>query len=199
MALSLPIVDGLELAAPYRSLLNPDAIVRDAHGRPRRLPRYFYAVDSWAAALDIQLTDHFALWEFIDVDLHEPMPLRRFPRYVPCAVTLLAAHLEVLRLELGVPVHVAANGGYRSPSHARSAPGSTHAWATAANIYRIGETYLDGRESIERVSAIANRLLPAMRTRGYGSGPGCADDHLHLDLGYVTAIPGTAPGEEGAR
>jgi len=199
MALPLPIVDGLELAAPYRSLLNPDAIVRDSYGRPRRLPRFFYAIDSWAAALDVHLTDHFALWEFIDVDLHEPMPLRRFPRYVPCAVTVLAAHLEVLRLELGVPVHIAANGGYRSPSHARSTPGSTHAWGTAANIYRIGETYLDGRESIERVSAVANRLLPAMRTRGYGSGPGCADDHLHLDLGYVTAVPANAPGGEGTR
>ena len=58
---------------------------------------------------------------------------------------------------------------------------------------------LDGRESIERVSAIANRLLPVMHTRGYGSGPGCTDDHLHLDLGYVTAIPGNAPAEEVAR
>jgi len=199
MALPLPIVDGLELAAPHRSLLNPDAIVRDSHGRTRRLPRFFYAIDSWAAALDIQLTEHFALWEFIDVDLHEPVPLRRFPRYVPCAVTLLAAHLEVLRLELGAPVHIAANGGYRSSSHARSTPGSPHAWGTAANVYRVGDTYLDDRESIERVSAIANRLLPAMRIRGYGSAPGCADDHLHLDLGYVTAVPGAAPGEEASR
>jgi hypothetical protein len=199
MPLGLPIVDGLDLGAPYRSLLNPDAIVRDSHGRPRRLPRFFYAIESWAAALDIHLTEHFALWEFIDVDLHEPMPLRRFPRYVPCAVTVLAAHLEVLRIELGVPVHVAANGGYRSPSHARSTPGSTHAWGTAANIYRIGETYLDSRESIERVSTVADRLLPAVRTRAYGSGPGCADDHLHVDLGYVTVIPGSAPGEEAPR
>lgn len=199
MPLGLPIVDGLELGAPYRSLLNPDAIVRDSHGRPRRLPRFFYAVDSWATALDIHLTEHFALWEFIDVDLHEPMPLRRFPRYVPCAVTVLAAHLEVLRIELGVPLHVAANGGYRSPSHGRSAPGSTHAWGTAANIYRIGETYLDSRESIERVSAVANRLLPAARTRPHGFGPGCADDHLHLDLGFVTVIPAGAPGEEPPR
>ena len=197
MGLPLPIVDGLELAAPYRSLLSPDAVVRDARGRARRLPRFFYAIDSWAAALQIQLTDHFALWEFIDVDLHEPMPLRRFPRYVPCAVTVLAAHLEVLRLELGVPVRIAANGGYRSPSHGRSTPGSIHAWGTAANIYQVGETYLDGRDSIERVATIANRVLPAVRTRGYGSGPGCADDHLHLDLGYVTAIPGGAAAAEG--
>lgn len=199
MALPLPVVDGLELGAPHRSLLMPDAIVRASRGRARRLPRFFYLVESWAAALETRLTEHFALWEFMDVDLHEPAPLRRFPRYVPCAVSVLAANLEVFRLEVGLPVHVAANGGYRSPSHGRSTPGSTHAWGTAANLYRIGDEYLDNRESIERFGAIATRVLPAIRTRAYGVEHGCADDHVHLDLGHVTAVPADAPVEEAPR
>jgi hypothetical protein len=196
LALSLPIVDALELGVPYRSLLMPGAVVRDSHARRRRLPRFFYSVDSWALALETRLTAHFALWEFMDVDLYEPAPLRRFPRYIPCAVTALAAHLEVLRTQLGASVHIAANGGYRSPSHGRSAPGSTHSWGTAANIYRIGDQYLYDKDAIERYSSLAVDLLPAIRPRPYGPGPGCVDDHVHLDLGYVTAVPADAPGEE---
>jgi hypothetical protein len=136
------------------------------------------------------------LWEFMDVDLYEPVPLRRFPRYVPCAVSLLAAHLEVFRTEVGTPVHIAANGGYRSPSHGRSAPGSTHSWGTAANIYRIGNESLDDRDTIERYSSIATGLLPAMRTRPYGHDAGCADDHAHFDIRYVIAVPTDAADEE---
>jgi hypothetical protein len=197
MGLPLPVVDGLSLGAPQQSLLMPDAIVRDSHGRSRRLPRFFYTVESWALAVETQVTEHFALWEFMDVDLYEAAPLRRFPRYVPCAVPLLAAHLEVLRMQFGAPIHIAANGGYRSPSHGRSSPGSIHAWGTAANIYRIGDLCLDDRESIERMSAIATRLLPAINARAYGPDAGCADDHLHVDVGCVTALP---PGstDEGA-
>ena len=196
MPLPLPIIDGFELGAPHRSLLMPGAIVRDSHARSRRLPRFFFAVESWALALETHLTPHFALWEFMDVDLYEPAPLRQFPRYVPCAVTALAAHLEVLRTQVGLPVHIAANGGYRSPSHGRSQPGSPHAWAAASNIYRIGDQYLDDRESIERYSSLAADLLPAIRPRPYGPGPGCVDDHLHLDLGYLTVVPTDAPNEE---
>jgi hypothetical protein len=196
VALPLPIVDGLELGAPYRSLLMPGAVVRDSHARVRRLPRFFYAVTSWAVALETQITPHFGVWEFMDVDLYEPAPIRRFPRYVPCGVTALAAHLEVVRLHVNAPMHIAANGGYRSPSHGRSVPGSTHCWGTAANIYRIGDQYLDDKDSIERYSSIASELLPAMRSRPYGTGPGCVDDHVHLDIGYVTAVPADATGEE---
>ena len=192
----LPIVDGLELDAPVRSLLMPGVAVRDSHARLRRLPRFFYAVESWAAALETRLTPHFALWEFMDVDLFEPAPLRRFPRYVPCAVTSLAAHLEVLRLHIGAALHISANGGYRSPSHGKSIAGSPHCWGTAANVYRVGDQYLDERESIEKYSELAVELLPALRARPYGSGPGCVDDHVHLDLGYLTAVPSDAPGEE---
>lgn len=199
MGLPLPIVDGLELGAPHRSLLMPDAVVRASRGRARRLPRFFFAVESWAAAMETRLADHFALWEFMDVDLYEPAPLRRFPRYVPCAVAILAAHLEVLRAEVGVPVHIAANGGYRSPSHGRSTPGSMHGWGTAANIYRVGDDYLDNRESIERVATIATRVLPAIRARSYGPEHGCCDDHVHLDIGHVVAVPADAAVEETPR
>lgn len=196
MSLPLPIVDGLHLRAPLRSLLMPGATVRDSRGRARRLPRFFYAIESWQAALDTRVTPHFALWEFLDVDLYEPLPVRTFPRYVPCAVTMLAAHLEVLRGAAGAPVHIAANGGYRSPSHLRSSAGSPHAWACAANIYRIGDDYLDDREKIEKYSALATTLLPSARTRPYGSDPGAVDDHVHIDIGHVIAVPMESPPED---
>ena len=196
MTLPLPVVDGLQLRAPLRSLLMPGALVRDSRGRTRRLPRFFYAIESWQTALDLKLSPNFALWEFIDVDLYEATPVRLFPRYVPCAITLLAAHLEVLRDAVGVPVRIAANGAYRSPSHGRSTPGSPHSWGSAANIYRIGEEYLDEREKIEKYSALASSLMPALRMRPYGSEPGCVDDHLHLDLGHVVAVPMDAAAEE---
>jgi hypothetical protein len=196
MTLPLPIVDAFDLSDLHKSLLMPDRIVQDDHARQRRLPRFFYAVDSWAAALETRLTRHFALWEFMTVDLYEPEPLRRFPRYVPCAVSMLAAHLEVFRLQVGAPVHIAANGGYRSPSHGRSSIGSPHTWGTAANIYRIGDEYIDDREKIEQYSLVATALLPVVRAKSYGSGPAFTDDHLHIDIGYVTAIPLEARDEE---
>ena len=191
----LPIVDGLELDAPIRSLLMPGAVVRDSHARLRRLPRFFYAVESWQTALDTRLTPHFALWEFMYVDLYEPAPLRRFPRYVPCAVTTMAAALQVVRDQIGQPIHIAANGGYRSPSHGKSTRGSPHAWGVAANIYRIGDEYLDDRDRIERYAALATGLLPALHACTYGLGAGCVDDHVHLDLGFVTVVPPDAPSE----
>ena len=196
MTLPLRIVDALDLGDLHRSLLMPHMIVRDYQARKRRLPRFFYAVDSWAIALETHLTSHFALWEFMTVDLYEPEPLRRFPRFVPCAVSMLAAHLEVFRLQIGAPVHIAANGGYRSPSHGRSTVGSPHAWGTAVNIYRIGDEYVDDREKIERYSSLATALLPAVRAKGYGPAPAFADDHLHIDIGYVRAVPAEAPDEE---
>lgn len=192
--LSLKVVDGLTLESEYRALLKPGALVRDSDGRSRRLPRFFYEVESWAQALETQLSAHFALWEFMDVDLHEP--LRAYPRHVPCAVTVLAAHLEVVRSEVGAPMHIAANGGYRSPAHAKTAPSSPHCWGTAANIYRIGHEYLNERAKIERCNAVATRVLPALHARPFGSEPRHADDHVHLDLGYVTVVPPDAPGED---
>lgn len=187
--LGLPIVDGFDLPGPLRSLLRPGEVSKLANGEEHRLPRFFYTIESSAVALNTQLTPHFALWEFIEVDLHESALLRAYPRYVPCAVTALANALEVFRSTVGAPVKIAANGGYRSPSHAGSASGSAHCWGTAANVYRIGTEFLDSEDRIQRYSEVVSKSLAACWTRPYGHARGQADDHLHLDLGYVTAVP----------
>src|SRR3954465_8041689 len=185
----LRVVDGLTLPPDYRKALRPGEEWKDSAGHPRQLPRYFYEVPSWDSAMKIELASHFLLWEFIQVDVREAAPLRTFPRYVPCAITLLAVCLERFREAVGSLVHISANGGYRAPSHGLSRNASLHCWGVAANIYRIGDTYLDTRSSIERFSLTARETLPAVWTRPYGSPAGFAEDHLHLDLGYVTSIP----------
>ena len=195
VALPLPVVDGLELDERHQRALCPDQIIRDRRGRLRRLPRFFYEVDSWQTAQSVDLTEHFALWEFLTVDVREVEPLRSFPRYVPCALTALAAHLELFRDAVGTYVHIAANGGYRSPRHALTSGASTHCWGTAVNIYRIGDDYLDTQEKIERYARIAERKVPGCWLRPYGSEKGYADDHLHLDLGYMLVVPREAPSE----
>ena len=194
--LGLPIVDGRDLPRALREVLRPGELLPDRSGRKRRLPLFFYEVDSWDTALRLPLAPHFTLWEFLGVDVRETHAMRTFPRYVPCAVTLLAAHLEVLRDAVGTYVHVAANGGYRSPAHALSRFASTHCWGTAANIYRIGDDYLDSRERIERYAAIVRGRLPAVWIRAFGHDDGEADDHLHIDLGHVVSVPLEA-GSEG--
>ena len=185
----LPIVDGLSLAEPHRLLLRPGEMMATHTGRLYRLPRFFYAVESSAVGMKTQLTPNFALWEFIDVDVREPALLRAYPRYVPCAVTILATAMEVFRRAVGAPVRIAANGGYRSPSHASSGSASPHCWGTAANIFQVGQEYIDTGERIGRYAEIACRSLAACWTRPFGTGLGEADDHLHLDLGYVTLVP----------
>jgi len=185
----LRVVDGLTLPMEYRKALRPGEDWKDSTGRPRQLPRYFYEVPSWDMAMKIELASHFLLWEFIQVDVREAPPLRTFPRYVPCAITLLAVCLERFREAVGALVHISANGGYRSPSHRFSKNATPHAWGTAANIYRIGDTYLDNRSAIERFSLIARQTLPGIWTRPYGTPTGYAEDHLHLDLGYVLSVP----------
>lgn len=185
----LVVVDGLSLDADRRRALRPGEVTRDATGHERTLPRWFLRIDSWEDALQTQLTSHFALWELIGVDVREAHTLRGFPRYVPCALLLLATALEVFRLEVGTYVHVAANGGYRSPGHGLSRQASRHCWGTAANIYRIGDTYLESSRDIERYAAMARSLIPGVWTRPAGSADGQADDHLHFDLGYVTVEP----------
>ena len=198
----LPVVDGLELSARHRELLNPGGLLVGRDGETHRLPRYFYEIDSWDRALATQLSANFGLWEFIDVDVREPAVLRIFPRYVPIAVSMLAAALEMFRMEVGVPVRVMANGGYRSPSHAFSTGGSPHCWATAADIYRIGSEYLDTPQRIDRYGTIARRVLPFSRIRPSGDAITATDDHLHVDIGYVTVVPRGASerdGDEGVR
>ncbi len=186
---SLSVVDGLTLAPEYRKALRPGEMWADAAGRQRQLPRYFYEIPSWDMAMKVQLTPHFLLWEFIQVDVRETPVLLSFPRYVPCAITLLAVCLERFREAVGSFVHISANGGYRSPSHKLSRNAGLHSWGVAANIYRIGDTCLDTRGAIERFSLVARETLPGVWTRPYGSPAGFAEDHLHLDLGYVTSVP----------
>ena len=194
-SLALRLVDGLDLGEAMRRALRPGDFMRDREGRARRLPRYFYEVPSWDAALATELTPHFGLWELLDVDFREAEPMRTFPRYVPCAIVLLATHLEVLREKVGTVVRVAANGGYRSPAHRLSRAASAHSWGTAANIYRIGDEMMDSQEKIEKYSRLAREVLPGVWSRPYGAGAGFAFDHVHLDLGYATVVPHDAPSE----
>lgn len=198
----LPVVDGCTLDERRRRLLRPGAVMRDRAGRAHRLPRWFYEVHSWRQARELQLSPHVGLWELMDVDVREAELLRvAWPRYVPCAVSVLAAHLEVLRREVDTYVHVAANGGYRSPAHRLSTHASPHCWGTAANLYRVGDDWLHDRETIERYAGLVRRLLPHVRVSPYGPSPGEADDHLHLDLGWLRVEPpeadGAAGGEDG--
>lgn len=127
--------------------------------------------------------------------MREARSVRLFPRYVPCAVTLLAAHLELFRREAGTFVFIASNGGYRSPSHGLVDYASPHCWGTAANVYRTGDDFLDTQEKIERWARIAARVSRGLWIRPYGHDKGEADDHLHLDVGYAVLTPrgGEAP------
>ena len=185
----LAVVDGLELGPAYREALRPGELVRDGAGRAVQLPRYFYEVPTWEAALVTELAPHFGAFEFLDVDVREAEPLRAFPRYLPCGVVAFAAVLERFREAVGGPVRIAANGGYRSPSHALSRDTSPHLWGAAADIYRIGGEYLDSPERIRRFGDVARRMLPGVWVRPTGEEPGQAFDHLHLDLGYLTLVP----------
>jgi hypothetical protein len=194
-SIPLRIVDGRRLERKYRDVLRPGGVLSDAQGQAHPLPRFFYEVPSWDAALSTQLSENFALWEFIHTDVHEAEPLRTFPRYVPCAITLMALGLEPFRAAVGSYVHIAANGGYRSPAHALSAHATPHAWGTAVNIYKVGDTMLDELEVLEHFARIAYRSMPGVYVRPFGNIPGFTDDHLHLDFGYVVAVPRGAPFE----
>jgi hypothetical protein len=183
-------IDGLKLPEEYRALLRPGETETDLCGHAHRLPRFFYEVGSWEEAHEVRLAPHFTLAELMLVDCREAeLLLRDFPHYVPCAVILLAAFLEDFRREVGAPVFISANGGYRSPAHQTGGAKSIHAWGTAANVYRVGDTFLDDARSIERYGAIASSLSRAVLVRPFGSREGETDDHLHLDLGFVSLTP----------
>jgi hypothetical protein len=187
---SIKVVDAFDLDDELRSLLKPGEMVKDADGRRHRLPRYFYEIPDHEAAVSIRLSPHFGLNEFTLVDLKEAARLQQFPRYIPCAVRVLAFYLEQFRREAGASVHIPVNGGYRSPSHKLSLTASPHMWATAADIYRIGTTILKGKESIEKYNGIAEDLSDDIHILPYGHVTGAnADDHIHFDLGYITVIP----------
>jgi hypothetical protein len=194
-SIPLRIVDGRRLEKKYRDALRPGGMLTDAQGQAHMLPRYFYEVPSWEVAVRLQLSEHFALWEFVHTDVREAEPLRMFPRYVPCAITLMALGLEQFRDAARAFVHIAANGGYRSPGHALTVHATPHAWGTAVNIYRVGDTMLDEREALEHYAELAYRSMPGVYVRPFGIKPGYTDDHLHLDFGYVVAVPRGAPYE----
>lgn len=186
----LRAVDGLDLPAEYRALLRPGEAETDSQGRTHYLPRFFYEIRSWQEAHDIRLAPHFTLAELMLVDCREArLLLSQFPHYVPCAVTLLAIALENFRREVDAPVFISANGGYRSPAHQRGGGKSIHAWGTAANVYRIGDTFLSEAKSITKYAEIAASLGPGVFVRRFGFRPGQTDDHLHFDLGFATVTP----------
>jgi hypothetical protein len=189
-AQGLKVVDAFDLEDEIRTILKPGEMVRDAQGRRHRLPRYFYEIPSHEAALSTRLTPHFGMNEFILTDLKEAPRLQQYPRYVPCAVRILAFYLEQFRAACGSSVHIAVNGAYRSPSHKLSLGATPHMWGTAADVYRIGGAILKTKESIEKYNDIAEDLSEDIMVLPYGHDIGrSADDHVHLDLGYVTLIP----------
>src|SRR5438094_7046733 len=157
----LRAIDGLNLPEDYRALLRPGEAETDFRGNVHHLPRFFYEIGSWVEAHEIRLALHFTLAELMLVDCREArLLLNQFPHYVPCAILLLARFLEDFRREVDAPVFVSANGGYRSPAHQIGGAKSIHAWGTAANIYRIGDTFLSDTKSIEKYRTIPPSLSP---------------------------------------
>jgi len=186
----LRTIDGLSLAEEYRVLLRPDESEAGADGAVHRLPRFFYEIGSWEEAHEVRLAPHFTLAELMLVDCREArLLLSQFPHYVPCAILLLARFLEDFRREVDAPVFISANGGYRSPAHQIGGAKSIHAWGAAANIYRIGDTFLCDTKSMEKYRTIAASLSPAVFVRPFGRGEGQTGDHLHIDLGYARLTP----------
>jgi hypothetical protein len=186
----LRAIDGLQLSQEYRSLLRPAETETDVPGNVHRLPRFFYEIGSWQQAHETRLAPHFTLAELMLVDCREAtLLLSQFPHYVPCAIVVLARFLEDFRREVDAPVFTSANGGYRSPAHRIGGAKSIHAWGTAANIYRVGDTFLTDGRSLEKYRAIAVSLSPAVFVRPFGHEPGQTNDHLHIDLGFVSLTP----------
>jgi hypothetical protein len=186
----LRAIDGLQLAQEYRSLLRPADTETDVPGNIHRLPRFFYEIGSWQQAHETRLAPHFTLAELMLVDCREAtLLLSQFPHYVPCAIVVLARFLEDFRREVDAPVFISANGGYRSPAHQIGGANSIHAWGTAANIYRVGDTFLTDGRSIKKYRVIAASLSPAVFVRPFGHEPGQTNDHLHIDLGFVSLTP----------
>ena len=186
----LRAVDAFSLPEEYLALLRPGEMETDFQGNAHRLPRFLYEISSWREAHEIRLAPHFTLAELMLVDCREARLLvSQFPHYVPCAIVLLAKFLEDFRREVDAPVFISANGGYRSPAHQIGGAKSIHAWGTAANIYRVGDTFLSDAKSIEKYRAIAASLGPAVFVRPFGSERVQTDDHLHIDLGFASLTP----------
>jgi len=185
-AVELQPIDGFHLSAEHRAALRPGEPIADKQGRIHYLPRFFFQVPSWEEARALRVAAHFKLSELMTVDSRESdLLLRMFPHHVPCAILALARYLEDLRREVDAPVFVSANGGYRSPAHRVNRRIGTHSWGTAADIYRIGDTYLEDEKSIARYAQVAASLGAEVYVRPYAEG----DDHLHVDLGFLNLVP----------
>lgn len=196
----LKVVDGFSLPEEYRELLRPGELMTDAMGDRHVLPRFFYRVDSWRQAKETKLAPHFALAELMTVDARESaLLLETFPHYVPCAVAVLSLYLESLRQVVGEAVFISANGGYRSPAHGLSGIGGPHNWGTAVNIYRIGDLFLNEEKGIEKFGRIARSVGAGVYVKPFGHGEGQSDDHLHVDIGYVSYVPRGCDEESGRR
>lgn len=184
---SIPLrrVRGSSLPPAVQECLRPGETIQGPDGVDLVLPDTFFEIPSWDVAMKTQLAPNFGVWELIDVDFREPATVRLYPRYIPCALAVLAGYLQMFRSEVGRVMRVAANGGYRSPAHRLTEPSSVHCWGTAVNIYRIGDEWLDTEERITRYAEVARRSLPAAWIRPYGEEPGYSFDHLHIDLGYL--------------
>ena len=185
----LKIVDAFDLDPDLRALLRPGELVEGLAGQYHQLPRYFYEIPAHEAAREIRLTPHFGLNEFLLVDLKEAPRIRAFPRYVPCAIRIFSFYLERLREAAGAPVHLAVNGGYRSPAHKLSVAATPHMWGTAADIYKVGTVVLRDRASIETYNRVIEDLTDDLYVMPYGHEIGTADDHIHVDLGYLSVVP----------
>src|ERR1700757_1343180 len=186
----LRAIDGLNLPEEYRALLRPNQAETDFLGNIHPLPRFFYEIGSWQEAQEIRLARHFTLAELMLVDCREArLLLNQFPHYVPCAIVLLARFLEDFRREVDAPVFISANGGYRSPAHQIGGGKSIHAWGIAANIYRVGDAFLNDAKHIQKFGSIVASLSPAVFVRPFGLELGQTDDHLHIDLGFVSLTP----------
>ena len=186
----LKIVDAFDLDDELRTILRPGEMVKDSQGRRHRLPRYFYEVPSHEMAMQVRISTHFGINEFVLVDLKEASQLQNFPRYIPCAVRIMAFYLEQFRVAAGASVHIVVNGGYRSPTHKLSTFASPHMWGTSADIYKVGTTILKSKETIEKYNALAEEVSDDIFVLPYGHQTGeTVDDHVHLDLGFMTVVP----------
>src|SRR5207247_2213007 len=181
--------DGFGHGAGVRSLLLAQGMAEGKDGRQHQLPRDFYEIPGHEAARGVRLSPHFGLNELLLVDLKEAERLRAYPRYVPCAVRILAVYLERLREAVAAPIHLAVNGGYRSPAHKLSVGATPHMWGTAADLYRIGGQVLNEKDTIEKFNRVAEDTSDDLWVMPYGHEIGKTDDHIHLDLGYISLVP----------
>jgi hypothetical protein len=62
-------------------------------------------------------------------------------------------------------------------------------WGTAVDLYRVGSVILREQAPIETYNRVAEELTDDWYVMPYGHEIGKADDHLHLDLGYVVVVP----------